>query len=102
VPTADDCDIEAFHDLAIRATERPLFPRELRGPLQKRHSVNAKRIAVFLLAATPIVMLSLAVPLVNRVDPRVFGLPFVLFWIVAWVVLTPAILFAIHRLEDRR
>jgi hypothetical protein len=55
----------------------------------------------WLLAATPIVALSFAVPLVNRVEPRVLGLPFVLFWIVAWVFLTPAFLWGVGRLERR-
>lgn len=54
-----------------------------------------------LLAAIPIVALSFAVPLVNRVEPRVLGLPFVLFWIVAWVLLTPAFLWTIGRVERR-
>jgi hypothetical protein len=54
-----------------------------------------------LLAAIPIAALSLAVPLVNRVEPRILGLPFVLFWIVAWVVLTPAFIWSIGRVERR-
>jgi hypothetical protein len=47
---------------------------------------------VRLLAAVPIIALIAALPLVNRVEPLVFGLPFVLFWILAWVVATPACL----------
>ncbi len=54
-----------------------------------------------LLAAIPIAALSLAVPLVNRVEPRILGLPFVLFWIVAWVLLTPAFVWSIGRVERR-
>ncbi len=54
-----------------------------------------------LLAAIPIAALSLAVPLVNRVEPRILGLPFVLFWIVAWVLLTPAFIWSIGRVERR-
>ncbi|MBV8223164.1 MAG: DUF3311 domain-containing protein [Candidatus Eremiobacteraeota bacterium] len=54
-----------------------------------------------LLAAVPIAALTLAVPLVNRVEPRVAGLPFVLFWIVAWVLLAPAFVWTIGRLEKR-
>lgn len=52
-----------------------------------------------LLAAIPIVALSVAVPLVNRVDPRVFGVPFLLCWVIAWVLLTPAFIWTIGRLE---
>jgi hypothetical protein len=53
------------------------------------------------LAAVPIAALSVAVPFVNRVEPRILGLPFILFWIVAWVLLTPAFLWTIGRLERR-
>jgi Protein of unknown function (DUF3311) len=54
-----------------------------------------------LLAAVPIAALTVAVPLVNRVDPRVFGLPFLLFWLTSWVVLTPIFLWCIGRVEKR-
>lgn len=53
------------------------------------------------LAAIPIAALTVAVPLVNGVDPRILGLPFVLFWILAWVFLTPVFLWSIGRLERR-
>jgi len=52
-----------------------------------------------LLAAVPVAALTVAVPFVNRLDPRVAGLPFVLAWIVAWVVLTPAFIWSIGRLD---
>jgi hypothetical protein len=45
-----------------------------------------------LVAAIPVVALILALPLVNRLEPVVLGLPFVLFWILAWVLATPAFL----------
>jgi len=45
-----------------------------------------------LFAAIPVVALILALPLVNRLEPVVLGLPFVLFWILAWVLATPACL----------
>jgi hypothetical protein len=54
-----------------------------------------------LLAAIPVAALTIAVPLVNRIEPRVFGLPFLLAWILAWVLLTPAALWTIGRLEQR-
>lgn len=44
--------------------------------------------ARFLLAAAPWVGLLGLTPFVNRVEPFVLGLPFLLFWIVLWVVLT--------------
>jgi Protein of unknown function (DUF3311) len=33
---------------------------------------------------------------VNRADPRVFGLPFLLVWIVAWILLTSLIMAVIY------
>lgn len=54
-----------------------------------------------LLAAIPLAALSIAIPLVNRVEPRIFGLPFLLSWIIAWVLITPGILWTIGRLESR-
>ena len=54
-----------------------------------------------LLAAIPLAALTVAIPLVNRIEPRILGLPFLLCWIVAWVCLTPAFLWAIGRVEKR-
>ena len=52
-----------------------------------------------LLAAIPFAALTIAVPLVNRVEPRMLGMPFLFCWILAWVLLTPAFLWAVGRLE---
>ena len=54
-----------------------------------------------LLAGIPIAALTVAVPLVNRIEPRLFGVPFLLCWIVGWIVVTPAFLWTIGRLERR-
>lgn len=54
-----------------------------------------------LLAAVPFAALTFGVPLVNRIEPRILGLPFVLAWIAAWVLLAPAFLWGIGRLERR-
>jgi hypothetical protein len=56
----------------------------------------------YALAAVPVVMLTLAIPFANRVEPRVFGLPFLLAWIVLWILLTPAFLGAVSRLDRSR
>ncbi|HHM23542.1 MAG TPA: DUF3311 domain-containing protein [Bacteroidetes bacterium] len=54
-----------------------------------------------ILAAIPYSALLFGLPFVNRIEPRVLGFPFLLFWILFWVVLTPAILFAAYRLEKK-
>jgi hypothetical protein len=55
-----------------------------------------------LLAVVSPLMLTAAIPLVNRVEPRVFGFPFLLAWIFLWVALTPLFLYGVFRLEGRR
>ena len=54
------------------------------------------------LAIVPATMLSLAVPLVNHIEPRILGMPFIMAWVAGWLLLTPAFLFAIYRLEGRK
>jgi hypothetical protein len=53
------------------------------------------------LALIPFLMLVLALPFVNRVGPFVLGLPFLLFWIVLWIFLTPFILMAAYWAENK-
>ena len=55
-----------------------------------------------LLAALPAIGLLAGVPLANRIEPYVLGLPFLLFWIVAWVVATSAIMWLIWTLDRAR
>lgn len=43
-----------------------------------------------------------AVPLWDRIEPMVLGLPFNLFWLIAWIVLTPLCMWAAYRLERAR
>jgi hypothetical protein len=54
------------------------------------------------LALIPIVALCFSVPLWDRITPRVLGLPFNIFWIVAWLGLTPAVMSIVYRIEKRR
>ncbi len=54
-----------------------------------------------ILAAIPLAALSIAVPFVNRVEPRILGLPFLLAWIAFWVCLTPFFIWQIGRTEGR-
>ena len=54
-----------------------------------------------LLGAVPFVMLVFALPLVNRIEPVILGFPFILFWIIVWVALTPLILFCAYLLQKK-
>jgi Protein of unknown function (DUF3311) len=43
-----------------------------------------------------------SVPLWDRVEPRVLGMPFNMFWLLAWLVLTPALMSVAYRIERKR
>ena len=58
------------------------------------------RIAL-ILGAIPFITMVFALPLVNRIEPIILGLPFLLFWLLAWVVLTPFILFLAYKFEKK-
>ena len=58
------------------------------------------RIAL-ILGSIPFITMVFALPLVNRIEPIILGLPFLLFWLLAWVVLTPFILALAYKLEKR-
>jgi hypothetical protein len=56
---------------------------------------GTKRALIF--GAVPFLTLVFALPFVNRVEPFVLGLPFVLLW----VALTPVSLFLAYKIEKR-
>ena len=51
------------------------------------------------LALLPFLALLVGPFFVNRVTPYVFGMPFLLAWLVAWILLTAAIMAVIFRLD---
>lgn len=63
-------------------------------------SKSARILRVVLACVVP-AMLTIGIPFANRVEPRIFGLPFLLAWIVLGMILTPICLSIIYRLEGR-
>ena len=43
-----------------------------------------------------------SVPLWDRVEPIVLGLPFNLFWLISWIVLSTLCLWGAYRVEKMR
>ncbi len=52
-------------------------------------------------AFIPALALVAGLPFVNRLEPIVLGLPFLLAWILGWVLATPLFLAAAYLLADR-
>jgi hypothetical protein len=53
------------------------------------------------LAAVPPLGMLVGVPFANRVQTLVLGLPFLLFWIVGWVILAAACMGLLYHLDHR-
>jgi hypothetical protein len=54
-----------------------------------------------LLPVVPVVALIGSGWFANRLEPTVLGLPFLLAWIVGWVIVTSGVLWLVHRLDSR-
>jgi hypothetical protein len=54
---------------------------------------------VRLLALLPFAAMLIGPFFVNRVEPTIFGMPFLLAWLVAWIGLTAAIMALIYRFD---
>lgn len=54
---------------------------------------------IYVLAALPFLGILGGIIFANRVEPFVLGMPFILFWIVLWVVLTSGIMAVVYRLD---
>lgn len=55
-----------------------------------------------LLGLIPFVAMCFTVSLWDRVEPMIFGLPFNLFWLISWIVLSSLCMWAAYRLEVAR
>ncbi|GHH99633.1 DUF3311 domain-containing protein [Neobacillus kokaensis] len=39
---------------------------------------------------------------INKIEPYIFGLPFIVFWSTAWLILTSVCLFICNAIYDKR
>ncbi len=82
---------------------RPILLGNLLGFFDSRRRVIKRpSIGSLLLALIPFAGMCFSVPLWDRVTPRVFGLPFNMFWPLAWLFLMPAIMSLVYRIEKKR
>jgi hypothetical protein len=57
-------------------------------------------LAAILLGLIPFLAICFSVSLWDRVYPMVLGLPFNLFWLILWLLLTPLCMWKAYRLEE--
>jgi hypothetical protein len=55
---------------------------------------------VVLIALVPFVAMCFSVAWWDRVDPMIFGIPFNLFWLISWIVLSSLCMWIVHRMEN--
>ncbi len=61
----------------------------------KRPSLRA-----ILLGLIPFVATCFSVSFWDRLDPMMLGVPFNLFWLISWLLLTPLCMWGAYRLEE--
>jgi hypothetical protein len=61
----------------------------------RRPSIGALGLGVI-----PFAAMCFSVALWDRVQPMILGLPFNLFWLTLWIVLTPCCMWGAYRLES--
>ncbi|CAM4189480.1 hypothetical protein BS11774_16545 [Bacillus subtilis] len=59
-----------------------------------------KKALIVILILLPFVQLAL-LPLVNRIEPIMFGLPFFHFWLLRWIIVTPLCSFGIYQMQKK-
>lgn len=52
-----------------------------------------------LLLLIPFIGMCLCLPFANTIEPYVVGLPFLLFWIILWMILSSIVLAIVYKLD---
>ena len=63
--------------------------------------MNRPTLTAVLLALVPFAAMCFSIALWDRVEPMILGLPFNLFWLLAWIALTPLFMWGAYRAENR-
>jgi hypothetical protein len=64
--------------------------------------VKKPSLGALLLALVPFAAMCFSVSLWDRIYPIVLGLPFNVFWLTLWMLLTPLCMWAAYRIETPR
>jgi hypothetical protein len=71
---------------------------------EANNPMNARKpsVAALLLALVPFVAMCFTVSLWDRIEPMPLGIPFNLFWLICWIILTPLCMWGAYRVEAAR
>jgi hypothetical protein len=63
--------------------------------------VNRPSVGALLLGLIPFAGMCFSVSFWDRIEPMVIGIPFNMFWLITWIVLSTSCLWAAYRIETR-
>jgi len=63
--------------------------------------VKPPSIGALALGIIPFIAMCFSVALWDRIEPMMLGLPFNLFWLILWILLTPCCLWGAYRLDTK-
>jgi membrane protein required for beta-lactamase induction len=67
--------------------------------MERKVHIKRPSAGALALALVPFLGMCFSVTLWDRVDPMILGLPFNLFWLLAWIVLTSVCMWGAYRIE---
>jgi hypothetical protein len=65
-------------------------------------TLNRPSTGALILGLIPFAGMCFSVSFWDRIHPMIIGLPFNLFWLISWIVLSTLCLWAAYRIETRR
>jgi hypothetical protein len=65
-----------------------------------RNEIKRPSRAAVLIGLIPFIAMCFSVPLWDRISPRILGLPFNLFWLSLWIVLSSGCMELARRVEN--
>jgi hypothetical protein len=68
----------------------------------RRDELKRPSMKAVLIGLIPFIGMCLSVPLWDRIYPRVLGMPFNLFWLSMWIVLSSGCMEFAHQVEKKR
>jgi len=73
----------------------------VRFPILPRDEIRRPSTAAVLIGLIPFLAMCFSVPLWDRIAPRILGLPFNLFWLSLWIVLSSGCMELARRVESK-
>nr|WP_276561348.1 DUF3311 domain-containing protein [Bacillus paramycoides] len=65
----------------------------------KKEEFLVRKILIWILGLIPVIG---SFTVINRIEPYIFGLPFIIFWAAAWLILTSLCLYITSIIQDRQ